>query len=55
MRDTLKSSVAALSSGAKGSTMTKDAGVELSDKRTYKLRRSEIKAADINQPNWLLL
>ena len=36
MRDRLKSSVAALSSEANGSS-AKDAGVELSDERTYKL------------------
>src|SRR5260370_8987469 len=34
MRDRLKSSVAALSSG---SSVVKDGGVELSDERTYKL------------------
>jgi tetratricopeptide (TPR) repeat protein len=37
MRDRLKSSVAALSSGANSSSVVKDAGVELSDERTYKL------------------
>ncbi len=37
MRDRLKSSVAALSSGAKSFSVGKDAGVELSDERTYKL------------------
>jgi tetratricopeptide (TPR) repeat protein len=37
MRDRLKASVAALSSGANGSSMVKDAGAELSHERTYKL------------------
>jgi tetratricopeptide (TPR) repeat protein len=37
MRDRLKSSVAALSSGANGSATVKDAGAALSDERTYKL------------------
>ncbi len=37
MRDRLKSSVAALSSGANGSSVVKDAGAELSDERTFKL------------------
>jgi tetratricopeptide (TPR) repeat protein/transglutaminase-like putative cysteine protease len=37
MRDRLKSSVAALSSAANGSTPLKDAGVELSEERTYKV------------------
>jgi hypothetical protein len=37
MRDRIKSSVAALSSGANGSSMAKDAGVEISDERTYKV------------------
>jgi tetratricopeptide (TPR) repeat protein len=37
MRERLKSSVAALSSGAKGSSVEKDASFELSDERTYKL------------------
>jgi len=37
MRDRLKSSVAALSGGANGSSAVKDAGAELSDERTYKL------------------
>ena len=37
MRDRLKSSVAALSSRANGSSVVKDAGVELSEERTYKL------------------
>jgi len=37
MRDRLKASVAALSSGANGSSVVKDAGAELSDERTYKL------------------
>ena len=37
MRDRLKSSVAALSSGPNGSSVVKDAGAELSDERTYKI------------------
>jgi tetratricopeptide (TPR) repeat protein len=37
MRDRLQSSVAALSGGANGSSVVKDAGVELSEERTYKL------------------
>jgi tetratricopeptide (TPR) repeat protein len=37
MRDRLKSSVAALSDGATGTSMAKDAGTELSDERTFKL------------------
>jgi tetratricopeptide (TPR) repeat protein/transglutaminase-like putative cysteine protease len=37
MRDRLKSSVATLSNGAKSSSMTKDASIELSEERTFKL------------------
>jgi tetratricopeptide (TPR) repeat protein len=37
MRDRLKLSVAALSGGANSSSVVKDAGIELSDERTYKL------------------
>jgi tetratricopeptide (TPR) repeat protein len=37
MRDRLQSSVAALSGGANGSSVVKDAGVELSEERAYKL------------------
>jgi tetratricopeptide (TPR) repeat protein/transglutaminase-like putative cysteine protease len=37
MRERLRSSVAALSSGVSGSSLVKDAGAELSDERTYKL------------------
>jgi tetratricopeptide (TPR) repeat protein len=37
MRDRLKSSVTALSSRANGSSVEKDAGVELSEERTFKL------------------
>ncbi|GAC1666706.1 MAG: hypothetical protein NVS9B4_22460 [Candidatus Acidiferrum sp.] len=37
MRDRLKSSVASLSGGASTTSIEKDAGVELSDERTYKL------------------